>query len=266
LQLYIKGTKIYNGTNASFNYINLNPDAFYEYAIECLQVDNVGGRSFMLYTLTIAYITSFTFSNFTTSSIQINFPGYYDNVILYRDGIQIYNGSDSSFNDTGLITNILYNYLVIPFNTNNVAGISISNSTSILPYFSSSFMFSNITNSSITLSYTGYYYSVVIKRDGTQIYSGNDAFFNDTGLVANKSYSYEAIPYNINNEEGSSIFGSTITLPTITSLTFSDLSYSSVSIHYSGTFNNAILYRNGTQIYSETNTNFNDIGLISNTT
>ena len=216
VQIYnVCGSVSKNDTSYTpFSYLdtNLDTNTLYNYTIIPYKTVNIKGISNSNGISTLPLLTDFTISNITDNSVSLNWNGLYTNVILYRDGTQIYKGTNTSFNDMDVSSNVFYEYMISPLNINNVSGNSYSTAILTLPSIIS-LSFSNITISSISLLYSGYYSNVVIKRNGEPIYSGSNTSFNDIGLNINSQYTYEVIPFNVDNISGVSVYGTAVTIP-----------------------------------------------------
>jgi len=258
------GTQIYSGTDASFNDTGVSPYTSYLYEVIPYNINNLTNTSISDSVTTLPVITSLSYSDISLNSLKVNWTGVFNSAIVNRNGTQIYSGSDTSFNDTGLTINTLYNYQVIPYRADNVAGVDLSSNIATLPILTS-LTYSDISLNSIKVNWTGIFNRVVVNRNGSQIYSGSNTSFNDTSLAVNTSYTYQVIPYNINNVAGVDISSSIVTLPYLDSISFSNIAAYSVTINYQGSFYGVFIKRDGTQIYNGTDTSFNDISLNANT-
>ena len=213
---------------------NLSANTPYTYTVTIYNGDGVPNiLSTIVGATTLCVVYNASFGTIMNNSIQIaNITGVYSKLTILRFGgitgyvsFDIYNTTDTSFNDVGLFPNILYTYILIPYalNTNysttpptryylpGVQYNNLSNGTYTRPTLKNA-AFSNTTYNSISLyKITGIFDRVHIVRT-TQGTSGPTAtydicsnvvsFTDISGLIPNSLNSYTLTSYNPNNLNG----------------------------------------------------------------
>uniref|UniRef100_A0A6C0IC79 Fibronectin type-III domain-containing protein n=1 Tax=viral metagenome TaxID=1070528 RepID=A0A6C0IC79_9ZZZZ len=275
--LQIAENRALNYRNDSFVDYGLNSNALYTYSI--IPYNRAGYPSnpftFTVNTLPLLIDLYATPNGNDITSTYIMYDGSYDHVKIYRDNTLV--GSDisaGSFLDTGLVANFYpYNYTVIPYNMSNNEWSSLSISISTLPLLDAgSFVTSQITSTSITLSYSGRYSTVSVYNTSVSVdlssvillSTGNSCI--NRNLSPNTSYNYLICPYNSMNQLGITASLSTTTAPLLTQLSIGTKDISSIQLLFDGSYSYVNIYSNG-NLVSNVNTSktFKHTGLTANT-
>jgi hypothetical protein len=204
-------------------------DSSYAYVITPYNALDVPGTA--VYTSATSVASSVTFSQYTgitTSSLTVNLnSGGYKYVLIAEvsGGIigsyqRLANGA-TSYTDTNLSPNVLYQYNVIPYNGIDVSGaLIITSNVSVTPTVT----FTSLTpaSNSMTLQYAsmGSFYNVSVARITNGIIgsystvSPHTTIYVDSGtFTADSSYAYSILPYNANGVAGTAIVTSSVSLP-----------------------------------------------------
>jgi Concanavalin A-like lectin/glucanases superfamily len=250
-----RNTRIGSGTPVSMNpsitsytdSTGLQADTSYTYTI--IPYSELGKMGTAITTGITSIIPSVTnafrtFSDISSVSVRINFnvipvSYYYMKIarITYETrGTGGVTGSyttlavgDTSFVDTGLAINAQYSYSMVPYNVLDISGNTmVVGPTCTLPRINTNIAyFSNITPNStkinITVNSSLYSYMAIARitagvTGDYSILNIGDTSFSDTGLLANREYSYSLVPYNTFGVSGDVIIiGPMTTLPQVTS-------------------------------------------------
>jgi hypothetical protein len=228
-----------------------------------------------VYTLSIIYVAYST----TLQSVTLSLSGAYNYYDIYRNGVLINVDYVNTFTDNsgGMLTpNTGYFYQIVPFDINNFAGITYSQTIYTLPLLTT-FTIIDISTNLVQFAFDGCYNYINISNQTngtlmTNIYNTN-AFIDNSGgsgLLSNTSYTYVATPYNASNIAGNSITVTGYTLPILTALSYTSTTSDSITLQYDGSFANVEIDQNNNVIAtSVTNKTFVDNsggrGLIPNT-
>ena len=212
-------TILSNNTGTSYTDSGLSPNISYTYIVTPYNSNGIGGSTLSITEVTLPNITLIGVSSITSSSIVLVYAGNYENVSISRGGSTIATHiTGTTYTDSsGLTAYTSYTYIVTPYNSAGIAGITSSITYSILGLISSESVYGKSTE--IDLVYSGSYTTVNISRNGTQISTNNiDSSYSDTGLIANTSYTYIVTPFDSSGNAG---IASTITQSTFNSNTSS---------------------------------------------
>ena len=280
-------------TNTNYNLIDtgLNPNTTYSYYIYLYNGNNkMTNISSLSTATTLSTIESANYQNITKNSVKIvvsNTNQTYKRIQVYRNNIVNPVGTitypDTSFNDIGLISNNLYSYSLVSYNTLDISSVSINLSTVKTYPFGTISNGTNITTNQIQINWSGYYNYISILRkndnnvimtrnnDPNSIYNNSSDFFTDIGLAVNTIYTYTVTLYNDYNRLGvSTILNdvSFVTLPNLTAASFGTITINSINIQsILGNFQYCKIKRNTGETYTiqKTDTSYNNTGLTVNT-
>ncbi len=269
-----------------FTNTNLLPNNNYSYLLTPYNPSNNSGDSFQLSdvnTKSQGNVTSVVGTS--VSSVKISWSGYYNTISIVRNSglgniditsdLRNYpNSVAPSQNISGYIIdqNLLpgtsYFYTVKMFNADGyeyLVGNSIAYITLPTIYSAS---FGNLTASSIEIrnilgSYTYITGNAVPLFSGETVdFSFNSTEYVITGLMENKSYSINLVPYNNPTSFGYTyLMGSTYTLPTLRSASYGNITATSIEIiSLDGSYNTVYGYRNGSTSSSLSITYPNTLG------
>ena len=168
-------------------------------------------------------------------------------------------------------TNIDYNYVVTPFNNDNVAGkYYFSPFVFTLPTLIN-FQYKDISNNYVSFTIDGCYNSVRIARydinSNSVTFKTNGFTYYDYLVTPNTEYSYITTAINGDDLDGNSIELPFIcSLPEITNLYFSDISFSKITINIQGYYKFILIQKIG---FPDINpgyvTKYTDVDLYPNT-
>ncbi len=229
---------------------------------------------------TLAGGNSLVCSDISAMALRVNWNGTFSNAIVMRNtatlvsevGSNNYSVSSSSQGfvygnaiDTGLIPNNMYTYDITLYNGNVVATQLLPQSRYTLAY-GNSYSVTDISSTSLQLTWDGYYTTIAITRDNTVSVSSSGAtnyplsitpggdvngIAIDSGLSPNTNYYYTYVMQNGNSVSSNLIAQSHYTLASISAGGFGTTTYSSISLSgISGTngFSKVDIYKNGTYI------------------
>lgn len=205
------GVEVYRGTNTSFTDSNLFPSTVYTYKIDAYAT----GATTPLVSRTLAVTTtvSSVFDVFVTATANgptaanVTYTGSrpVDSYVVYRNGVEVYRGTSSSYADTNLNPATTYTYKVEAYANGNTTPLGSKTTTVTTPDVPAEITVShNPTTNSITLSVgssnkpdatfvvTSTYetYPTV-----TEVYRGPAGTFTHSGLYSSKQYNYKIEAY-----------------------------------------------------------------------
>ena len=223
----------------------LNPNTLYSYTVTINNTDGIGNvLSNDISAVTLSLIDSVLLqSTYNTVSLNnISARNGYNKVVVYRTGGSLV---DKSFNiitpntsetDTLLNSNRLYNYSLVPYNSNNVAGPIYTGNI----YTLSNISLVNVTNIvyndlSINITRTDLSYITVNTLlngvSNTNIYSNNylttsSGSIDCSNLLSNSNYTITVVPYNNVNINGTPVTINAWTLSNVYNIIFTNNVYS----------------------------------------
>ena len=256
-----------NITGTTYTDYELTPNTSYTYTVTPYNSTGDINTAITIIQGTLPNITSLSIPSKTTTEIVLEYTGNYTNVSISRNGFSIAtNITGTTFTDTGLIVNTSYTYIITPYGVYDDVGSVATITKSTLANLTS-LSITSITTTEIVLLLTGNYTNVSIFRNGTTIATNiTGTTFTDTGLTPNTSYTYIAIPYNLDDDEGTSVSITKNTLTNITSLSISGQTTTEIVLEFLGNYNFVSIYRDGIYIVTDiTGTTFTDTGLTVNT-
>ena len=250
-----------NPSNIVIGYVidnNLLPNTRYSYNVTLYNGDNIPLIiSYDVSSITMAHISQANFGEITSNSIKIqNITGSYHSFQLLRiinnkiNIKKITNNVDTSFNDVGLLPNTMYYYQIIPYNDILVVSPTYTIGNIVTRPLFSYASFGDYTAFSINIiQFTGSYNRLQIKRNSNNIDILNniDLSYNDVGLKPNTFYTYNMIPYNINDLSGIIYnIGSLYTKANgqINPITYIDIDSTKLQINWTGIYSSVSVIRN----------------------
>ena len=276
LSISRNGTFVANDiSGTTFSNAGLSPNYSYTYLVTPYNVNGDAGTALSTTQLTLGNVTSISATSPTTTSIVLTYggSGSYTNVSITRNGTPIAtNITGTTFTDSsGLTPHTSYTYNIIPYNSDNIIGPSVSITKYTLPTLTSLTVTSK-TASQVVLAYDGSYTNVSITRNGTAISTATNITgitFTDTGLTTNTSYTYVVTPNNLSGS-GATLSITQLTLGNITSFSIPSATVTTTTekLDYSGNYTNVSITRNGIAISTATNITgitFTDTGLTPHT-
>ncbi|MFA5771744.1 MAG: hypothetical protein WC974_03330, partial [Thermoplasmata archaeon] len=282
--IYENDVQIFNGTNTTLSYSFTNkPDGTYTYIAAAWNANGTSANSTSVAIIvdiaklpSTPSITTTAYTD-TDASYSINWStsNYVTNYVIYENGTQIYNGTNTTLSYA--FTNKpdgTYTYLAAAWNANGTS----ANSTSVaiivdiakLPSTPSitTTAYTN-TDGAYAINWTASNYAAnyIIYENGTQIYNGTNTTYTYAFTdKSNGTYTYKVATWNINGTSANStevsvtvsIPAITANLPSVPSIT--TVSYTDIDGNYSINWTssnyatNYIIYENGIQIFNATNT------------
>lgn len=284
---------IYTNKTDFFIDTNLNANTNYTYTVTLYNNYNlVGTASVITSTINAVTLPQLTgtpsFGTITTNSIYIlSIVGDFSNCRIkrYPGNFLVKNMQkpDTSYNDTGLSPDSIYNYILTPFNSVGFSGASIAIGPKYTRPSISVAYYGSPTANSITINgITERYYVIDVYRNTIENKVGTitlyDTSFTDVSLLPNNTYNYILAPFN---EDGLS--GTAFNMNSIYTLTYgiinpcTNITDSQVQINWSAIDSSSQVIRNNGAVtitnnmvsptpQSTYNHSIIDTGLIPNTT
>ena len=281
---------IVQNTDNSYNITGLEVNTSYQYTITPFNIIELSGNPIILGPIyTRPNLLNATYSTITNESIEFDtFSGNYERIDFYRNSllnrVGFVNKNGINFIDTPLIPNNLYSYSLIPYNPNDLSGISFNMNLRYTYALGSINPITNITDNQLQINWTGYYSSANISRNlssvilsqtnnPSNISTSVNGSIIDSLLSPNNTYSYTV---NLINGNGISTNISTsisaTTLGIINTTSYTDVTINSIKLNITGVYKYIIIDRivenvieyNSFNISLQT-ASINDTGLTPNT-
>ena len=230
----------------------------------------------------------------TPSSLTVwwNAPGA-TTCQAYRDtspggsfSTKVYDSNGTSFTDTGLVSSTTYWYKVKATNASSsselsspVSGTTLSVTGGTPPATPTGLNVTSTTSISVSLWWNASNGATTYQlyRNGSQVYSNSSTNYTDTGLASSTTYQYTVQATNSYGSSAPSSPPVSATTPPVrtgvppatpTGLNVTSTTSISVSLSWNASTGATTyqLYRNGSQVYSNSSTNYTDTGLASSTT
>ncbi|MEW6617231.1 MAG: fibronectin type III domain-containing protein [Patescibacteria group bacterium] len=199
-------TLVYNGTSTGFLDSSLNSNTVYTYYVSAYNGSGESSQTSQSVETGNGVFNSFSVSLSGTSTANLSWtnpnPSWsVANVVIYRNGSQIYNAggptSITTYTDTGLSPNTSYEYYIF-YGYSPPCGLAVnetSNTDSILtpPATPTGLTATAVSQTQINISWnavSGATSYTLAHPGGPTIYSGASTSFSETGLTCNTSYSY----------------------------------------------------------------------------
>lgn len=187
---------------------------------------------------------------------------------LYRGSTLIYQDTGLSFQDTGLLPNTNYTYRIDAFwggslNSSDTLTVKTKAPAAV------DLVIGAVTVNSIAMSWnliaTGATY--ILKRGTTQIYSGPNLNFTDTGLALNTTYNYTLEAYLSGVKQSQDTASATTLAAVKPTLTATAGRWDIINLSWTSSAPGAtyVLYQGSTQIYNNTGLTKQDAGLFPGT-
>lgn len=203
----------------------------------------------------------------TPSSVSLTYTGSYSKVNIYYSTVSGVSVSGSNYitstgfftttaTITGLTTNTVYYFKVVPFNNADVVGATFATELAASTNGTvSSFTLGSVTTSSVSFTYSGTYSSVRIYYgtvSGATVSGGvyitsvgaSTTTATVTGLTAGNTYYFTAVPVNSTGNNGATFETELTTSPisTVTSFAMGTITSSSVAFTYTGSYSSVRIY------------------------
>jgi len=217
--LYINGTSAYTGSALNYSKTGLTAGTAYTYYVTATNVTGTSGNSNTVNVNTVPSApTASAATNVGTTTFTANWGTVTgaSTYTLYVDGTNVYSGSSTSANVTGVSAGITHTYYVTATNSGGTSANSGSINVLTIPPAPVANAASSITTSSFSANWattTGAAtYNLYI--DGSSAYSGTALTYNKTGLSAGTSHTYYV---TATNASGTSSSSGTVNVSTIPS-------------------------------------------------
>ncbi|MED4284795.1 S8 family serine peptidase [Priestia megaterium] len=204
-------------------------DSSYGYGL--IQAPIMNSRS------SIATPTNFKALNVTsdTATLSWNSTSEATSYKLTRNGVTVYEGLNTTYNDTALTPHTYYQYKL--YAVKNSALSPTPATTGIITYpltppSPANFKATNVTGNSVSLNWSTSNYATFyeLKRNGVMIYKGSNLSYTDTSTKPNTSYDYQVIAGNY----GSSSSPSQIKVTTLQTTPLNAYTFSTYSSYKKG--------------------------------
>ena len=223
-------------------------------------------------TITTASMETFSFGIKTATSVELLFSGSYNTYNIYRGSYIIHSGSysetsftDNGNNNTGLLPNTSYLYLIVPYTSTNSQGNNLQLTTYTLSNINGIYN-TAVDTSSITLNIDGAYQSYTLSRNGSNIFTGASSNYRDINLTANTTYIYTISSTNALGESTpKAISWSFTTLPIINTVSTGILTATTIQFILTGSYKYVAVSRSDGVLNTVYDTSYTDTGLIANT-
>ena len=130
--------------------------------------------------------------------------------MLKRDGVYVYNGTDTTFNNSNLKENTTYQFQLVAGNDSGESeSVNLSVKTDAInlsiPSAPTGFRTTKVTDNSVNLAWNvvSDANQYIVKRNGVTIYRGVNNYFMDKKLYANTTYKYEVLASNTSGTSNS---------------------------------------------------------------
>ena len=281
-ELYRGGTLVFTDTAQvrTFTDVGLSGGTEYNYTVAASNSQGQGPTSGVEASFTTPNApTGLAVSNPTGNGLTLDWnistgaTGYQ----LFRGATSIFTGAAITFADTGLATGTPYNYSVLATNTSGAGPQSATVTGTTTPATPGNLTVTAISETSVTLTWNTEVgaTSYQLMRDGTQIHTGFDPIFTDSGRTSATAYNYTV---KSTNASGSSPV-SAVTVGTTsaaaasppaapTGLNVGGATVATLDISWNAVADATSyqLFRDGTSIYTGTALTFMDSGLAAATT
>jgi hypothetical protein len=165
-------------------------------------------------------------SNITTSSLDINFAGCYNTISISRNGVQIVSttyGATTPYTDTGLNASTIYQYSILPYDSNGNTGTPYTfivetqgNLYSLINY---NFTLPTIADNSI------------VKYSNLSVYQKQQFFWTASGDIYLMNNYWEQMSTKV----GYNIFATPIPYNATENYNIQNIAYSGLSMYYNTT-------------------------------
>ena len=229
-----------NINDVSYTITNVVANSEYNYRVTPYNASNVPASPLSVSGIyTPAYLAYFNAGAITTNSVELLVDGSYNyvNINDSSENAIVMHLTNNNYIVSGLIPNMTCTYVATPLNLNDVSGISRTITTYTVPRLDS-VSTNNITETSIEIDISGYYYYVNILDNNSNVISilVKSNYFNNTGLTSNTTYSYVIMPYNYNNLLGNILNTTATTLSILYSVNATTISTSEIHIDINGMY------------------------------
>ena len=276
--LYHNGTLVYYGSNTSYSDSGLTVGTSYTYTVKASNSAGSSALSAPVLGTTLGVPptpTGLTVGSATVSSLSVSWTASTEatSYQLYRSSTQVYNGSNTTYTDTGLTSSSTYSYTVQATNRAGTSALSAVVTGTTVPLTPTGLTLGSATSNSISLSWAASSgaRAYQLYRNGTQVYYGIQTTYIDTGFSPGLTYSYAVQATNSGGSSARSaaVLWTTIpATPTRLTVEMDGASANSLNISWDASTGATSyqLYRNGTQVYNGSGGFYHDTELTAGTT
>lgn len=268
-------TVVYTGTTPYFDVTGLLAGTLYDYELVAIATNGTRGNPAKLSVPTLPDMPSdLTYSNVTQESVRLSWTPTHGatSYELRRNGVIVYEGTNTVFNDTGLVGSTQYVYSVAAKNASGVGSPKTASVTTglVMPL---NFNVSAVGETTVTLRWDSVpgATSYVLTRDGAQVYSGTNMTFTDSGRVGNTKYKYALVARNATSDSDPVEVEAITVVSSPRNFRASNVTQTSMKLQWDAPAGGSaatityVLKRNATAIYTGSQISFDDTGLIAET-
>jgi len=276
-KLFIDDVEVYSGANLSFSKTGLTGGSNHSYYV---QASNITGTSSNSNTINLSTVATAPVASDATSITNTSFIANWATVTgatsykLFVDSVEVYSGTNLSFNKTGLTGSSNHSYYVQAINSGGTSANSNTISLTLNPNAPTAPV-ANVATSVGNTSFTANWGSVTdatsykLYVDGVNVYTGAITSCNITGLTGNSSHNYYVTASNVTGTSSNSNTVSVLTLTNApvataaTNVTVNSFTANWATVTGATTYK---LYIDGVNVYTGATTNCNATILTAGTT
>jgi len=268
--LYVNGTSVYTGTNTSFSKTGLTAGSDYTYYVTATNVTGTSSNSNTINVSTVPLAPVATSaSDITNTSFTANWGSVTGatSYKLFVDSINVYTGTSTAINITGLTTSSSHSYYVQAINSGGTSGNSNNISLNLKTDTPVATSATNVGTTSFTANWgsvTGAT-SYKLKIDtGSFTDIGNVTHYDFTSLTDGSTHTYTVQAVNVGGTSNNSNDITVVLKPvapvanSATSITDTSFTANWASVNNATSYN---LFVDGTSVYMGSATNCNVTGL-----
>lgn len=290
-RLYQGTKKVYEGDKSEFIDNGLTANTNYTYSISAYNTVGESSKSSELIIKTdelkpvIPAVTtglSLIAKTMTSISLKWDSTATATGYRLYRANAKVYEGNRRAYIDSNLTANTTYEYAVTSFNTagesdkSPILSVKTDEPKPTVPSTPTGLTFVSKTTNSISLKWNNSTNATAYRlyRGNTKVFEGNKLEFTDSNLTPNTSYNYTISAVNAIGESPKSAIVAIKTdepklaaPPTPTGLSLISKTTNSIYLKWSAssTATGYRIYRSNNKVYEGEKLEFNDSGLMENT-
>jgi chitodextrinase len=269
------GVKVYDGTDLKFSDSNLTSDKTYTYTV--VAKNPAGSTSATISAKTIGKPSAVSgikvtplFNGATLSWAKVTHATSYE---VQRDGVKIYEGTSTSFEDKNMKVNTPYIYTFIAKNpVGSSTAVNIATKTLGVSDAPTGLKATPSTNKvSLSWNASTNATSYRVERDGVKVYEGTKLSFTDENVNPNTNYTYTVKAVNpAGVSSAASVSTKTLQIPKPSKpvLLSSDATNTKVTLDWK--FDSSVdtyqVLRNGKVVYTGTKSEFIDTTVKADTT
>ena len=273
------GSDVYSGSDTSFTDTGLSGNTEYIYHVRAINAAGTSDWSGAVKGQTdLALPSGLRVVDTTTDTMILlwNDVPDADSYELQRNGNEVYNGSRTSYTDTGLAGNTEFSYRVRAKNTAGTSSWSaeVKGRTDLAPpAVPAGLRIAGTTTDTMSLLWNDVPGAdrYELQRDGNEVYSGYSASYTDTGLGGNTEFSYRIRAKNAagTSDWSAEVKGQTDLAPPavpvglrITGTTIDTINLIWDDVPGADGYE---LHRDGSEVYSGSSASYTDTGLSDDT-